>query len=127
MNLKGVLFLFFRLENLACGKPLFCDITWHPAGDPSSDKPTSSMKIAAVMLNYCFLETMLHITCLSQTRETIKKFLDKAKSLGIRNILALRGGEFFCKKIIFDFNNRKILVNSIARKLNLKNMKSLKG
>jgi methylenetetrahydrofolate reductase (NADPH) len=79
------------LENLACGKPLFCDITWHPAGDPASDKPTSSMKIAAVMKNYCLLETMLHITCYGQTKETIKRYLDKAKSLGIRNILALRG------------------------------------
>ncbi len=78
---------------MACGKPLFCDITWHPAGDPSSDKPTSSMKVAAVMLNYCLLETMLHLTCYNQNRETMKKYLDKAKSLGIRNILALRGGK----------------------------------
>jgi methylenetetrahydrofolate reductase (NADPH) len=49
------------------------------------------MKIAAVMLNYCLLETMLHITCYHQTKETMKKYLDKAKALGIRNILALRG------------------------------------
>ena len=82
-----------RLESLAIGKPLFCDITWHPAGDPSGDKPTSSMKIAAVMRNYCLLETMLHITCLNQTRETMKLYLDRAKALGIRNILALRGSE----------------------------------
>ena len=86
---------FWRLENLSCGKPLFCDITWHSAGDPSSDKPTSSMKIAAVMKNYCLLETMLHITCCGQTKESMKQTLDKAKQMGIRNLLALRGGKKF--------------------------------
>jgi methylenetetrahydrofolate reductase (NADPH) len=49
------------------------------------------MKIAAVMLNYCLLETMLHMTCYNQTKEKIKAYLDKAQRLGIRNILALRG------------------------------------
>ena len=44
------------------------------------------------MLNYCLLETMLHITVYGQTKETVKRYLDKAKSLGIRNLLALRGG-----------------------------------
>ena len=76
---------------MALGKPLFCDITWHPAGDPASDKPTSSTKIAAIMLNYCGLETMLHMTCYNQTKEKIKSYLDQAKNNGIRNILALRG------------------------------------
>lgn len=77
---------------MGSGKPLFCDITWHPAGDPASDKPTSSMKISNVMLNYCLLETMLHITCYGQTKESMKQYLDKAKNIGIRNLLALRGG-----------------------------------
>jgi methylenetetrahydrofolate reductase (NADPH) len=77
---------------MATGHPLFCDITWHPAGDPASEKPTSSMKIASAMLNYCFLETMLHITCYNQTKETMKTYLDRAKSIGIKNLLALRGG-----------------------------------
>jgi methylenetetrahydrofolate reductase (NADPH) len=43
------------------------------------------------MLNYCGLETMLHMTCYNQTREEIKRYLDQAKNNGIRNILALRG------------------------------------
>jgi methylenetetrahydrofolate reductase (NADPH) len=90
-TINGAANLITKFEHLACGKPLFCDITWHPAGDPASDKPTSSMKIAGVMLNYCLLETMLHITCLDQTKEKMKKYLDKAKSLGLRNLLALRG------------------------------------
>ncbi|RNA39112.1 methylenetetrahydrofolate reductase isoform X2 [Brachionus plicatilis] len=90
-TVNGASNLISKLEFLGTGKPLFCDITWHPAGDPASDKPTSSMKISNVMLNYCLLETMLHITCYGQTKESMKQYLDKAKSIGIRNLLALRG------------------------------------
>lgn len=90
---NGAANLISKLEFLGSGNPLFCDITWHPAGDPANlEKTTSSMKIASVMRNYCLLETMLHITCVNMDRATMKNYLDKAKSLGIRNLLALRGG-----------------------------------
>ena len=77
---------------MASARPLFCDITWHAAGDAGSDKPTSSMTIASTMLNYCGMETMLHITCCKLSRDDIIRHLDRAKELGIKNILALRGG-----------------------------------
>ena len=76
------------------GKPLFCDVTWHPAGDPGSNKPTSSTTIASAMLNYSGVETMLHITCCGLTKDEITAHLQRAKDLGIKNILALRGGRF---------------------------------
>ena len=79
---------------MAEGRPLFCDVTWHPAGDPSSDKPTSSSTIAGAMLNYSGIETVLHMTCCSQTKDGIIASLNRAKELGIRNVMALRGGEF---------------------------------
>lgn len=75
------------------GGPLFCDVTWHPAGNPGGDQETSSMAIASAALNYCSLETMLHITCANQTKDVITAHLFKAKAVGIKNILALRGGE----------------------------------
>ena len=81
------------------GSPLFIDVTWHPAGDPGGDKVTSSTKIAGTILTYCGIDTMLHMTCSNQTRETVKKNLEKTKSLGIRSILALRGGMLACNKI----------------------------
>ena len=28
------------------GCPLFCDVTWHPAGNPGGETETSSMTIA---------------------------------------------------------------------------------
>lgn len=77
---------------MGSGGPLFIDITWHPAGDPGSDKETSSMMIASTALNYCGLESVLHLTCCNQTQEKITGYLAKAKRLGLKNIMALRGG-----------------------------------
>ena len=41
---------------------------------------------------------MLHLTCCNLTREEVTKHLTRAHELGIRNILALRGGKFLKKK-----------------------------
>ncbi|XP_032863727.1 methylenetetrahydrofolate reductase isoform X4 [Tyto alba] len=76
---------------MGVGGPLFIDVTWHPAGDPGSDKETSSMIIANTAVNYCGLETILHMTCCNQTKDDITGHLQKAKRLGLKNIMALRG------------------------------------
>lgn len=78
---------------MGAGGPLFIDVTWHPAGDPGSDKETSSMMMASTALNYCGLETVLHMTCCNQTKAEITAHLQKAKRLGLKNVMALRGGE----------------------------------
>lgn len=80
---------------MGAGGPLFVDVTWRPTDDPGSDKETSSMTIASTALNYCGLETMLHMTCCHQSREAITGHLHKARQLGLKNILALRGGVFW--------------------------------
>ena len=87
----GAVNLLSRLERLRAGDPLFVDITWHPAGNPGGDSDTSSMMIAQVAVNYLGLETMLHMTCVGASKEDISGHLQKAKRLGLRNILALRG------------------------------------
>ncbi|XP_060040240.1 methylenetetrahydrofolate reductase (NADPH) isoform X3 [Erinaceus europaeus] len=87
----GAVNLISRFDRMGAGGPLFIDVTWHPAGDPGSDKETSSMVIASTAVNYCGLETVLHMTCCQQSRETITGHLHKAKQLGLKNILALRG------------------------------------
>jgi len=75
------------------GGPLFCDITWHPAGNPGGDSETSSLTIATASLNYCGLDTVLHMTCTEQSFADISRNLQRAKDVGIRTILALRGGK----------------------------------
>jgi len=87
----GATNLLHKFENMGAGGPLFCDITWHPAGKPESEEATSCVTIADAMLNYIGLETMLHMTCCSMSTAEIKKHLERIKSKGIRNILALRG------------------------------------
>eukprot|EP00057_Strongylocentrotus_purpuratus_P008764 XP_011663238.1 PREDICTED: methylenetetrahydrofolate reductase [Strongylocentrotus purpuratus] len=89
---SGAVNLVGRFDRMFHGGPLFCDITWHSAGNPGGRKETSSMEIARTMLNYCGLDTMLHMCCVSQSAEVITRHLEWAKECGIRNILALRGG-----------------------------------
>merc|ERR1719318_204058 len=86
---NGAVNLIARFDRMARGGPLFCDVTWHPAGDPSSDKETSSTTIAAISSNYCGIETMLHMTCANQSCGAVVQNLQKAKNLGLTNILAL--------------------------------------
>ncbi|XP_057304254.1 methylenetetrahydrofolate reductase (NADPH)-like [Hydractinia symbiolongicarpus] len=88
---NGAVNLMARFDRMSRGGPLFCDITWHPAGDPSGDKETSSTTIASTAANYCGLETMLHMTCANMTSDIVIKNLKKARNLGLRNVLALRG------------------------------------
>ncbi|CAH7444144.1 methylenetetrahydrofolate reductase (NADPH) isoform X2 [Phodopus roborovskii] len=88
---EGAVNLISRFDRMAAGGPLFLDVTWHPAGDPGSDKETSSMMIASTAVNYCGLETILHMTCCQQRQEEITGHLHKAKQLGLKNIMALRG------------------------------------
>ncbi|CAF1203890.1 unnamed protein product [Rotaria sordida] len=88
---SGAANLIGCFDRIAAGQPLFCDITWHPAGDPASNKETSSMMIANTMLNYCGIDTMLHITCYGAKKANMLEYLYKAKDCGIRNLLALRG------------------------------------
>ena len=56
------------------------------------DKETSSVNIANAALNFCGHETMLHITCAEYSKDEARTHLTKAKNLGLKNILALRGG-----------------------------------
>ena len=67
------------------------DITWHPAGNPAGDSETSSMQIAHSAVQYVGVESMLHMTCVGSTKHNVSGYLEKAKGLGLRNILALRG------------------------------------
>ncbi|XP_056398190.1 methylenetetrahydrofolate reductase (NADPH) [Hyla sarda] len=88
---SGAVNLLSRFDRMGSGGPLFIDVTWHPAGDPGSEKDTSSMVIASTAVNFCGLETVLHMTCCDQTREEITRHLQKAKRNGLKNIMALRG------------------------------------
>jgi len=87
----GAVNLMSRLDRMRLGNPLFIDITWHPAGNPAGDSETSSMMIAHSSVQYVGIESMLHMTCVGSSKKDISSYLDKARKMGLRNILALRG------------------------------------
>lgn len=73
-----------EIKNLA---PAFCSVTYG-AGGSGRDRTIEWVRRTKHEFG---LETMCHLTCVGQSRDEIKKVLDELKSLGIENIIALRG------------------------------------
>jgi len=68
-------------------KPLFVNVTWGAGGSTAS----KSLELAEITQRQLGLTTCLHLTCTNMNRALIDNALEEAKTLGIRNILALRG------------------------------------
>ncbi|XP_015782554.1 probable methylenetetrahydrofolate reductase [Tetranychus urticae] len=79
------------LDQLKQGNPLFMDITWHSRSSLDPNNHCSSLAIAGSTLKQLNHETVLHLTCYDYDITTLESILNSAKSLGLRNILALRG------------------------------------
>lgn len=68
-------------------RPLFVTVTWGAGGCTAS----KSLELAEICQRELGLTTCLHLTCTNMKKKVIDETLDAAKTLGIRNILALRG------------------------------------
>ncbi|HWF19023.1 MAG TPA: methylenetetrahydrofolate reductase [NAD(P)H] [Verrucomicrobiae bacterium] len=68
-------------------KPDFCSVTYG-AGGGTRDK---TLMIVDRIQREHNLTTVLHLTCVNATRDEIGAVVNQARSLGIKNILALRG------------------------------------
>lgn len=104
--------LLARLNRMMALNPLFITVTWG-AGGSTSEK---SLDLAATCQNELGITTVLHLTCTNTNREVIDNALARAKTAGIRNILALRGDpprnkEYWTPNC--DFNNAVDLVRYI--------------
>jgi methylenetetrahydrofolate reductase (NADPH) len=76
-------------------KPHFCSVTYG-AGGSTRDK---TLMIVDRIQRTHGLTALAHLTCVNHTRDEVRALLEKIRSLGCRNILALRGdppggGEF---------------------------------
>jgi methylenetetrahydrofolate reductase (NADPH) len=84
---QGVDNLLDRIERMGKTNPFWVDVTWN-AGGVTSD---ITLDLCCHIQQYSGLDVLMHMTCTYMSREKIIASLDKAKELGIRNILALRG------------------------------------
>ena len=74
------------VDRLAKFNPLFVSVTYGAGGN----RPQNTLKITKALKDKN-LEVMPHLTCIGASKAGIGEYLDKLRSIGINNILALRG------------------------------------
>jgi len=93
-------------------KPDYCSVTYG-AGGSTREK---TLRIVDQIQKQHRLPAVAHLTCVNSTKAEIRALLDQIRTLGVKNILALRGdppggGEFKMTPGGFEFSNQ--LVNFI--------------
>lgn len=74
-------------EEIAKLRPAFMSVTYGAGGGTSQ----YTLDIAKNIKSLYGVPTLAHLTCVSSTRDTVKKKIDEIKAAGIQNIMALRG------------------------------------
>ncbi|XP_022905615.1 5,10-methylenetetrahydrofolate reductase [Onthophagus taurus] len=80
-----------NLNEVADLKAAFCNFTWSDRGDFSDLDSLSSIKLAKKIVENGQIGVM-HLGCRNYSRDDAKIIIDKIKKIGIKNILALKGG-----------------------------------
>ncbi|MBI5379886.1 MAG: methylenetetrahydrofolate reductase [NAD(P)H] [Nitrospirae bacterium] len=84
---EGVAALSQTIEDLRTLRPSFVSVTYG-AGGSTRDR---TIDLVDRIKNRLGIEAMAHLTCVGAGREEIVQVLDRLKTAGIENILALRG------------------------------------
>ncbi|MDW8095414.1 MAG: methylenetetrahydrofolate reductase [NAD(P)H] [Aquificaceae bacterium] len=79
--------LFQTIKNLQELKPTFVSVTYG-AGGSTRDR---TKRVVKRIHQQTDIRTMVHLTCIAHSKEEITQIVEEYKSIGIRNILALRG------------------------------------
>lgn len=74
-------------EEIARLRPAFMSVTYGAGGGTSE----YTLDIAKNIKNLYGVPTLEHLTCVSSTKETIRKKIEEIKAAGIENVMALRG------------------------------------
>ncbi len=90
-------------------KPDFCSVTYG-AGGSTRDK---TLMIVDRIQKQHGLTAVAHLTCVSATKDEIRGLLEQIKTLGVRNVLALRGdppggGAFTMTPGGFEYSNQLV-------------------
>ena len=74
-------------EEIAKLKPAFMSVTYGAGGGTSK----YTLDIAKNIKELYGVPTLAHLTCVSSTKETVRKKIEPIKAAGITNVMALRG------------------------------------
>ena len=74
-------------EEIAKLRPSFMSVTYGAGGGTSR----YTLEIAKNIKESYGVPTLAHLTCVSSTKETVKKKIEELKAAGIENVMALRG------------------------------------
>ena len=90
-------------------KPDFCSVTYGAGG---STREKTLMIVDRIQREHGFT-AVAHLTCVSATKDQIRDLLAQIRSLGVRNVLALRGdppggGEFQLTPGGFEFSSQLV-------------------
>jgi len=75
------------VDEIAKLEPSFISVTYGAGGGTSKN----TVKIASHIQNDLKVDSIAHLTCVSSTKEEVRKRIQELKDNGIQNILALRG------------------------------------
>ena len=81
---EGVL---HAVDEMAKLNPSFISVTYGAGGGTSAN----TVKIASHIQNDLGVDSIAHLTCVSSTKEEVRRQIEDIKANGIQNILALRG------------------------------------
>ena len=84
---EGVEQLFETLTEIKTYSPDFISVTYGAGG--STSKKTA--EIASFIKNKCNIEALAHLTCVAHNETSLEQYLNEILTLGIDNVLALRG------------------------------------
>jgi methylenetetrahydrofolate reductase (NADPH) len=79
--------LFETIEQLKSANPAFVSVTYGAGGSTRS----KTVNLVGKIKNDIAIESMAHLTCVGHQKEEIVSVLESLQSLGIENVLALRG------------------------------------
>ena len=80
--------IYSTVEKLKDLNPDFISVTYGAGGSESN---TETLKIASAVKNNYGIESVAHLPCINLDKREVLKMLDDLRSVGIENILALRG------------------------------------
>ncbi|HHZ02347.1 MAG TPA: methylenetetrahydrofolate reductase [NAD(P)H] [Tissierellia bacterium] len=80
--------IYKTLEALSDLRPDYISVTYGAGGGSNYNK---TKEISSLIKNKYGIEALAHLTCISSTKEDIRRTLEELKEEGIKNILALRG------------------------------------